>query len=153
MSAWWDVLGALALSVPLYWASSRAGHRWARWRDLIRQERAIDRAEAEGPPVHGMSTDEFIAKRREIVARQRERQNEAAIRAGRGVVSLDVPPPPVFPPPAPAAAGGVGVPDLPAASMVPLIIHPDYQGDLEDLIWTQGFRRIEDLGEDETVRG
>ncbi|QMU22056.1 hypothetical protein [Gordonia rubripertincta] len=44
MSTWWDVLGALALSVSMYWASSRAGHRWAEWRDLRRQEREIDRA-------------------------------------------------------------------------------------------------------------
>ncbi|QZD98751.1 hypothetical protein SEA_PINKCOFFEE_4 [Gordonia phage PinkCoffee] len=145
---WWDVLGALALSVPLYWASSRAGHRWARWRDLIRQERAIDRAESEGPPVHGMSIDEFIAKRREIVARQRERQNEAAIRAGRGVVSLDVPPPPVFLPP------GMKHVEIakPAASVVPLIIHPDhYATALEDLM-RRGITRADD-GTDDTVLG
>lgn len=134
MTESWEVFGALVLSAPLYWASSRAGHRWARRRDLVRQERELDRAEAEGPPVHGMSIDEFIAKRREIVARQRERQNEAAIRDGRGVVSLDVPPPPVCPPPAPAASGGVGVPDRSAASIVPLIIPSDYAGDLADIV-------------------
>ncbi|AXQ62237.1 hypothetical protein KNU09_gp04 [Gordonia phage TillyBobJoe] len=142
---WWDVLGALALSVPLYWVSSRAGHRWAQWRDLRRQEREIDRREQNRDLEEIMQAWDHC---------ERERQNAAAIRAGRGVVSLDVPPPPVCPPPAPAAAGGVGVPDRSAASMVPLIITSEYFAEgLEDVMRAQGFRRIEDLGEDETVRG
>ncbi|ANA85310.1 hypothetical protein SEA_PHLOP_4 [Gordonia phage Phlop] len=99
---WWDVLGALALSVPLYWASSRAGHRWAQWRDLRRQEREIDRREQNRDLEEIMQAWDHC---------ERERQNTAAIRAGRGVVSLDVPPPPVVPPPPPTASGGVGVPD------------------------------------------
>ncbi|QOC56002.1 hypothetical protein SEA_CLOWN_4 [Gordonia phage Clown] len=44
MTAAWEPLAAIAATIPLYWASSRAGHRWAQWRDLIRQERDLDRA-------------------------------------------------------------------------------------------------------------
>ncbi|AXH45943.1 hypothetical protein KNT96_gp04 [Gordonia phage KimmyK] len=108
---WWDVLGALALSVPLYWASSRAGHRWAQWRDLIRQERAIDRRE------QNRDLEEIMQ----------------AWDAARPVArAKPIPHPNITPP-----TGGSG---QAAASMVPLIIHPDYMGDLEDLIQAQGFR-------------
>lgn len=52
MSAW-SVLAdagvAIGASYPCFWASWKAGWRYAEWRDLIRQERAIDRARAKPP--------------------------------------------------------------------------------------------------------
>ncbi|QCG77815.1 hypothetical protein SEA_SMOKINGBUNNY_4 [Gordonia phage SmokingBunny] len=54
MSAW-SVLAdagiAIGASYPCFWASWKAGWRYAEWRDLIRQERAIDRAARATPPV------------------------------------------------------------------------------------------------------
>ncbi|UCZ88651.1 hypothetical protein [Gordonia sp. WA4-43] len=53
MSAW-SVLAdagvAIGASYPCFWASWKAGWRYAEWRDLIRQERAIDRAARATPP-------------------------------------------------------------------------------------------------------
>ncbi|WP_439030239.1 hypothetical protein [Gordonia terrae] len=117
MAEGWDVVGALALSVPLYWVSGRAGLRWARRRDLIRQERELDQA-ARAVPDEARYGD------------WRGPWGEQE-RAGRSLVSLDVPPPPMHPPPAPTASGGVGVHDRSAASIVPLVIPPGYVGDLD----------------------
>ncbi|AOE44913.1 hypothetical protein SEA_TWISTER6_4 [Gordonia phage Twister6] len=123
---WWDVLGALALSVPLYWASSRAGHRWAQWRDLRRQEREIDRRE------QNRDLEEIM---------QAWNRLDAARPVAR---AKPIPHPNITPP-----TGGSG---QAAASMVPLIIPQDYYAEgPEDLMRLHGFSP--DDGTDDTVLG